>query len=79
VDQILSRILKKAHWKFPPAVPTPTKTIFLRFSDMKHEKTQERRDAVTCSMHGEMRNRYKMLVDKPEGKRLFERPRRWWE
>jgi hypothetical protein len=32
---------------------------------------------VTCT--GEMRNPYKMLFGKPEGKRTIERPRRKWE
>jgi hypothetical protein len=27
---------------------------------------------------GEKRNAYRILVGKPEGKRLLERPRRWW-
>jgi hypothetical protein len=32
-----------------------------------------------CSMCGEVRNMYKILVGKPEGKRLFGRPRHRWE
>jgi hypothetical protein len=28
---------------------------------------------------GEERKMYKVLVGKPEGKRLLGRPRRWWE
>jgi hypothetical protein len=32
-----------------------------------------------CSMHGEMRNAYKILVGKPEGKTPRARPRRRWE
>jgi hypothetical protein len=31
-----------------------------------------------CSEHGEMRNAYKILVEKPEGKRQLGRPRRRW-
>jgi hypothetical protein len=31
------------------------------------------------SAHGEMRNAYKMLVEKPEGKRCLRRPRHRWE
>jgi hypothetical protein len=30
-------------------------------------------------MHGEIRNAYIILVEKPEGKRAFRRPRRRWE
>jgi hypothetical protein len=30
----------------------------------------------TCSMHGERKNAYRILVGKPEGKRPLERPRR---
>jgi hypothetical protein len=32
-----------------------------------------------CSVHGEIRNAYKSLVGKPEGKRPLGRPRRRWE
>jgi hypothetical protein len=32
-----------------------------------------------CRRSGEMRNTYKILVGKPEGKRPFGRPRRRWE
>jgi hypothetical protein len=32
-----------------------------------------------CSMHREMRNTYRTLVGKPEGKRQLERPGRRWE
>jgi hypothetical protein len=32
-----------------------------------------------CSTHGEKRNAYRILVGKPEGKRLVGRPRRRWE
>jgi hypothetical protein len=32
-----------------------------------------------CSTHGEKRNAYGILVEKPEGKRPLERPRRRWE
>jgi hypothetical protein len=31
------------------------------------------------NMHGEMRNSYKVLVGKPEGKRPLGRPRHRWE
>jgi hypothetical protein len=31
-----------------------------------------------CSTNGEKRNAYRLLVGKPEGKRLLERPRRRW-
>jgi hypothetical protein len=30
------------------------------------------------SMHGEMKNVYRILVGKPEGKRLLGRPKRRW-
>jgi len=30
-------------------------------------------------MHGEMRNAYKILVGRPEGKRQLGKPRRRWE
>jgi len=33
----------------------------------------------TCSMHGEMRNAYEILVGKPEGKRPLGRPGHRWE
>jgi hypothetical protein len=33
----------------------------------------------TCSSHGEVRNAYKILTGKPEGKRRLGRPRRRWE
>jgi len=33
---------------------------------------------VTCSVHGEMRNTYKILVGKPDGMRPLGRPRRRW-
>jgi hypothetical protein len=32
-----------------------------------------------CNTHGEMRNAYKIFVDKSEGKRLLGRPRRRWK
>jgi hypothetical protein len=32
----------------------------------------------TCSTNGEKRNAYKLLVEKPEGRRLIGRPRRRW-
>jgi hypothetical protein len=32
---------------------------------------------VTCM--GQMRNKYKIMVEKPEGKRPFRRPRHRWE
>jgi hypothetical protein len=32
-----------------------------------------------CSMHGEMRNAYKILVGRPEGTRQLGKPRRRWE
>jgi hypothetical protein len=34
---------------------------------------------VTCSMHGERRGVYRVVVGKPEGKRPLGRPRRRWE
>jgi len=33
----------------------------------------------TRSMHGDMRNLYKILVEIPEGKKLLERHGRGWE
>jgi hypothetical protein len=33
----------------------------------------------TCSTDGRVRNILKILVGKPEGKRIFGRPRRRWE
>jgi hypothetical protein len=33
----------------------------------------------TCGTHGEGRGVYRVLVGKPEGKRLLGRPRRRWE
>jgi hypothetical protein len=32
----------------------------------------------TCSIHGEKRNAYRILVRKPEGKRLLRKPRYRW-
>jgi hypothetical protein len=32
-----------------------------------------------CSMHGEMRHAYKILIGKPEGKRPLGSPRHMWE
>jgi hypothetical protein len=32
-----------------------------------------------CSTNGEKRNAYRILVGKPEGKRLLGRPRRRWK
>jgi hypothetical protein len=32
----------------------------------------------SCSTNGEKRNAYRLLVGKPEGKRLLGRPRRRW-
>jgi hypothetical protein len=32
-----------------------------------------------CSTHGENRNAYRVLVEKPEGKKPQGRPRRRWE
>jgi hypothetical protein len=32
----------------------------------------------TCSTNGEKRNAYRLLVEKPEGRRPLERPRRRW-
>jgi hypothetical protein len=32
-----------------------------------------------CGTHGEVRNAYKILVGKPEGKRSLGRPRHRWE
>jgi hypothetical protein len=36
-------------------------------------------DGRACSTHGEIRNVYKILVGKPEGKRPLTGPRRRWE
>ena len=33
----------------------------------------------TCGTYGERRGAYRVLVVKPEGRRLLERPRRRWE
>jgi hypothetical protein len=33
----------------------------------------------TCGKHGERRGVYMVLVERPEGKRPLERPRRRWE
>jgi len=33
----------------------------------------------TCSAYGEMKNAYKILVGKPDGKRQLRRPRHKWE
>jgi hypothetical protein len=33
----------------------------------------------TCSMYGESRGAYRVLVGKPEGRRPLERPRHRWE
>jgi len=33
----------------------------------------------TCSTHGDMRNAYKILVGKPEGRRPLEKTKRRWE
>jgi hypothetical protein len=33
----------------------------------------------TCSMYGERRGAYSVLVGKPQGRRQLERPRRRWE
>jgi hypothetical protein len=33
----------------------------------------------TCSMHGEKKNVYRVMVGKPEGKRPLRRPRCRWE
>jgi hypothetical protein len=33
---------------------------------------------MACSMNGEKTNAYRILVGKPEGKRLLGRPRRRW-
>ena len=33
----------------------------------------------TCSTYGERRGAYRALVEKPEGRRPLERPRRRWE
>jgi hypothetical protein len=32
-----------------------------------------------CSTHGEKRNEYRILVEKPEGKKPVRRPKRRWE
>jgi hypothetical protein len=34
---------------------------------------------VVCSVYGEMRSTYNILVEKPEGKRPLGGPRRRWE
>jgi hypothetical protein len=33
---------------------------------------------IACSMNGAKRNAYRILVEKPEGKRPPGRPRLWW-
>jgi hypothetical protein len=33
----------------------------------------------TCRIYGKMRNAYKILVEKPDGKRPFRRPRLYWK
>jgi hypothetical protein len=43
------------------------------------DQMQEDEMGRTCSMHGGMRNGYKILVGKPEGKKPLGRPRRRWE
>jgi len=40
---------------------------------------QEKFDGWACSMYEEMRDVYRVLVGKPEGKRTFGRPKHRWE
>jgi hypothetical protein len=43
---------------------------------VKNDQVEEDEMDGACSMNGEKRNAYRLLVGKPEGKRLLGRPRR---
>jgi hypothetical protein len=47
----------------------------------KEMKIQIKEDDMSgsCSTHGNMRNIYKILVEKPKGKRPLGRPKHKWE
>jgi hypothetical protein len=59
----------------------PSRTKLIReqeWSKLQNDKVKEDEMGRTCSMNGEKRNAYRILVGKPEGKRPLRRPRRKW-
>jgi hypothetical protein len=54
----------------------PPHPIFVRYIIISSTLKDEMGRA--CSTNGEKRNAYRILVGKPERKRLLERPRRRW-
>jgi hypothetical protein len=44
-----------------------------------NDQVKEDNMGRACSMHGEKKNEYRILVGKPEGKKPLGRPRLRWE
>jgi hypothetical protein len=63
--------------KFVTKFSKEPRTWIIWINDLSNEGEEDEMGGA-CSTNGEKRNAYRLLVGKPEGRRLLGRPRRRW-